>query len=116
MVAPRTVGADVGSELASDFGCPPATTLVPDPPRSPTRLCNSTLQALLDELVRANPRPETEAEVEKILWQQLPALPLYQPVTLVASTAASDAVTGVGPGPIGSGPVTGAERWRPLPS
>jgi hypothetical protein len=46
------------------------------------------------------------------LWTQLPVLPLFQPVTLVVSTPPADAVTGVGPGPLVSGPVTGAERWR----
>jgi hypothetical protein len=54
--------------------------------------------------------------VERALWNQVPVLPLFQPVTLVVSTPASDALTGIGPGPLGTGPVTGAERWRPPPS
>jgi ABC-type transport system substrate-binding protein len=112
MVLPRTVGGDLGTELASDYGCPAPTTLVPDPPRSPTGFCLPSLQLALDELVSAAPRAETAAAVEQVLWTQLPMLPLFQPVALVVSTPAADAVTGVEPGPLVSGPVTGAERWR----
>lgn len=112
LVVPRTVGGDPGTELASDYGCPTPTTLVPDPPRQPGGFCFPTLQPLLDELVGADPRPEIPAVVERVLWQQLPALPLFQPVTLVVSTPAADAVTGIGPGPLRTGPVTGADRWR----
>jgi hypothetical protein len=50
--------------------------------------------------------------VEKVLWAQLPALPLFQPMTLVVSSPTADAVTGIGPGPLATGPLTGAERWR----
>jgi ABC-type transport system substrate-binding protein len=112
MVLPRTVGGDPGTELASDYGCPLPTSLVPEPPRSPTGFCFPALQPLLDELVSASPRSATFAAVERVLWQQLPVLPLYQPVTLVVSTPAADAVTGIGPGPLRTGPVTGAELWR----
>ncbi len=112
IVLPRTVGGAPGTELASDYGCPTPTAAVSDPPRSSTGFCFPALQPLLDELVSATPRPTTSAVVERVLWQQLPALPLFQPVTLVVSTAAADAVTGIGPGPFQTGPVTGAERWR----
>lgn len=113
MVLPRTVGGDVGTELASDYGCPQPTALVPAPPRAPAGFCFPALQPLLDELVSAEPRAGVAAGVERLLWTQLPALPLYQAVTLVVSTPAADALTGVGPGPLITGPVTGAERWRP---
>ncbi|MEJ3659047.1 ABC transporter family substrate-binding protein [Actinomycetes bacterium KLBMP 9759] len=113
MVMPRTVGGDIGTEMASDYGCPLATALVPEPPRSSTGFCFHVLQPLLDELVTVDPRPETAAAVERILWQQLPALPLFQPVSLVISTEAGETATGIGPGPLGTGPLTGAERWRP---
>ena len=33
MVMPRTAGGDLGTELSSDYGCPRATSVVPDPPR-----------------------------------------------------------------------------------
>jgi len=112
MVLPRTVGGDLGSELASDYGCPAPTTLVPDPPRPPTGFCFPALRPALDELVSASPRPETAGAVEQVLWAQLPFLPLFQPVDLVVSTPAADAATGIGPGPLVSGPVTGAQQWR----
>jgi ABC-type transport system substrate-binding protein len=112
MVLPRTVGADPGTELASDYGCPAPTTLVPEPPRPPTGFCWAELRPALAELMSEAPRPETAGAVEQVLWSQLPMLPLFQPVTLVVSTPLADAATGVGPGPLVSGPVTGAERWR----
>jgi ABC-type transport system substrate-binding protein len=112
MGLPRTVGGDPGTQLASDYGCPVPSTLVPEPPRPPTGFCLPSLRPALDELVSATPRPETSGAVEQVLWEQLPVLPLFQPVSLVVSTAAADAVTGVGPGPLVSGPLTGAEKWR----
>jgi ABC-type transport system substrate-binding protein len=112
MVLPRTVGGDPGTELASDYGCPAPTVLVPDPPRPPTGFCFPALRPALDELLSAAPRPETAAAVEQVLWAQLPFLPLFQRVDVVVSTAAADAVTGIGPGPLTSGPLTGAPRWR----
>jgi ABC-type transport system substrate-binding protein len=112
MVLPRTVGGDPGTELASDYGCPAPTALVPDPPRPPTGFCFPALRPALDELLSAAPRPETAAAVEQVLWAQLPFLPLFQRVDVVVSTAAADSVTGIGPGPLTSGPLTGAPRWR----
>jgi len=116
IVLPRSVGGDRGTELASDFGCAVPTPAVAVPARTPTGFCSPALQPLLDELVSADPRPDAAAAVERSLWTQVPALPLFQPVTLVVSTAASDGLTGIGPGPLATGPVTGAERWRPPPS
>ena len=49
---------------------------------------------------------------ERVLWTQLPGLPLYQPLGLVVSTPQTDAATGVGPGPLATGPFTGATRWN----
>src|SRR5690606_29000713 len=112
MVLPRTVGGDPGSELASDYGCAAPTELVPDPPRPPTGFCYPALRPALDELLSAEARPETPAAVEQVLWAQLPALPLFQPVDLIVATPAGDAATGIGPGPLVSGPLTGAETWR----
>jgi ABC-type transport system substrate-binding protein len=112
MVLPRTVGGDLGTELASDYGCPAPTALVPDPPRPPTGFCYPELQPALDGLISEAPRPESTGAVEQVLWAQLPMLPLFQPVTLVVSTAQADALTGVGPGPLQTGPLAGAPRWR----
>ncbi len=112
MVMPRSVGGDPGTELASNFGCPAPTALVPDPPRLPTGFCLPSLDPSLQELMSPTPSPATAASVEQVLWAQLPVLPLFQPVTLVVSTPAADAVTGIGPGPLETGPLTGAEKWR----
>jgi ABC-type transport system substrate-binding protein len=112
MVLPRTVGGDPGTELASDYGCPAPTALVADPPRPPTGFCFPALRPALDELMSASPRPDTATAVEQVLWAQLPFLPLFQPVNLLVSTPAADAVTGVGPGPLVTGPLTGAQQWR----
>ncbi len=113
IVTPRAVGGDLGTELASAYGCPQATAQLPDPPRSPTGFCFPALQPLFAELMSAAPRADTAATVERILWQQMPALPLFQPVTLVVSTAEADAATSIGPGSLLGGPLTGASRWRP---
>ncbi|MCO1657572.1 ABC transporter substrate-binding protein [Pseudonocardia humida] len=113
MVLPRTTGGDPGTELASDYGCPSPSAAVPFPPRPPTGFCFAALQPALDDLVSPTPRADAALQVERVLWQQLPALPLFQPVTLVISTSAADAATGVGPGPLRTGPVTGAQEWRP---
>jgi ABC-type transport system substrate-binding protein len=112
VVLPRTVGGDPATELASDYGCPAPTALVPDPPRPPGGFCFPALQPAFDELLSESPRPDTAPMVEQVLWAQLPALPLFQPKTLVVSTPTSDAVTGIGPGPLATGPLTGADRWR----
>nr|WP_211178171.1 ABC transporter family substrate-binding protein [Pseudonocardia acidicola] len=111
MVMPRAVGGDLGTRLASDYGCPQATAVVQNPPPTPTGFCFPTLQPLLDTLLTGPADPGMIATVERVLWAQLPALPLFQPVTLVVSTPNSDAATGIGPGPLLSGPVTGAQRW-----
>lgn len=115
VVRPRTVGGDVATELASDYGCDdPVTPNGPPPRPSVPTTCSSALQPLLNELI-ADPdgssAGETRAAVEKLLWSQVPALPLFQPVSLLVSTARADESTGVGPGPLTSGPLTGAQRW-----
>jgi hypothetical protein len=45
----------------------------------------------------------------------VPALPLFQPVSLLVSTSAADTGTAVGPGPLLTGPLTGAQRWTAPP-
>jgi hypothetical protein len=112
IVGPRAVGGDLGTELASAYGCPPATAQYPDPPRPPTGFCFSSLQPLLNELMSPAPRTDSEAVVERVLWQQLPVLPLFQPVSLVVSTAEADEATGIGPGSLLGGPLAAAPRWR----
>jgi hypothetical protein len=115
VVRPRIVGGDPGTELASDYGCDdPVTPSGPPARPSVPTTCSSALQPLLDELL-ADPdgsnAGQTRAAVEKLLWSQVPALPLFQPVSLLVSTASADVGTGVGPGPLTTGPLTGAPRW-----
>lgn len=116
MVLPRPAGGDRASTLASEFGC--STPGVPgsEPAPGPTGFCQPLLDTLLDELMTPDPRPGLAAIVDKELWAQATALPLFQPVGLIVSTSAADAATSVGPGPLLSGPLTGAQRWRPVPS
>jgi ABC-type transport system substrate-binding protein len=117
LVRPRAVGGDLGSQLASDYGCATPTATVPNPPTPPTAFCSTALQPVLDTLVNAAiPNADQVATTERVLWAQLPALPLFQPVGLVVSTTAGDAATaGIGPGPLTTGPLTGAQRWTAPP-
>lgn len=115
IVGPRTVGRDAGTQLASDYGCALPTELVADPPLPPTGFCLPALQLVLESLAAGGEPADAErfAVAEQLLWTQLPALPLYQPVSLVVSSPAADAATGVGPGPLIEGPLAGAATWRP---
>ncbi len=113
-VGPRTVGGDPGTELASDYGCALPTDLVPDPPLPPTGYCFPALQLVLESLA-SGAEPATAdrfATAESLLWMQLPVLPLFQPVGLVVSSPGADDSTGIGPGPLTEGPLSGAARWR----
>jgi ABC-type transport system substrate-binding protein len=112
IVGPRAVGGDLATELASAYGCTPATPQYPDPPRPPTAFCYPALQPLFNELMSPAPRADSEAAVERTLWQQVPVLPLFQPVTLVVSTVEADEATSIGPGSLLGGPLAGAPRWR----
>jgi ABC-type transport system substrate-binding protein len=119
VVRPRTAGGDPATELASDYGCAdPATPNGPPPRASVPTTCSSALQPLLDELLTDTDGATavtTREAVEKLLWSQVPALPLFQPVSLLVSTAGADTGTAVGPGPLSTGPLTGAQRWTQPP-
>ncbi len=119
VVRSRTAGGDPATELASDYGCAERFTPSGSPiTRSVPTTCSSALQPLLDELLTDGDQVTaavTREAVEKLLWSQVPALPLFQPVSLLVSTAGADAGTGVGPGPLVTGPLTGAQRWTPPP-
>ncbi|MGI5127573.1 ABC transporter substrate-binding protein [Pseudonocardia sp. CA-107938] len=116
MVLPRPAGADPATAIASEFGCVTGDPTGAEEAPGPTGFCQPLLDPLLDELMSADPRPSTAAVVEKELWAQAAELPLFQPVGLVVSTPAADAATAIGPGPLLTGPLTGAQRWRALPS
>ncbi|GAA4560017.1 ABC transporter family substrate-binding protein [Pseudonocardia xishanensis] len=112
LVLPRAVGGPIGPQLASDYGCPEPTVTVPDPPAAPGGFCLATLQPDLEALATAAvPDPALIGTVERVLWAQLPALPLFQQTSLLVSTPAGSAATGFGAGPLVTGPLTGAQRW-----
>lgn len=107
LVAPRPVVGALGPRLVSDYGCPP-----PDLPEDlPGTTCFPALQPVLEQLLTGPADPALVAEAERVLWAQLPALPLYQAQGLVISNPQTDAATRVTPGPLGTGPMTGAETW-----
>jgi len=114
-VMPRAVGADLPSTAASNFGCPPGMAGVGQPARNATGFCFAALQPLLDATLGGALTPEQAAgTIESILWQQLPAIPLFQPVTTLASTPKGDQLTGqIGPGQLTIGPFGTAPSWQP---
>ncbi len=108
LVAPRAAYGAIGPRLDSDYGCPADAV----PGELPGVACFPALQPLLDELLVAeSPDPAVVAEAERVLWRQLPALPLYQAQGLVVSNPQTDAATRVTPGPIATGPMSGARTW-----
>jgi ABC-type transport system substrate-binding protein len=112
LVLPRPVGGPIGPQLASDYGCPDPTPSLPAPPPLPNGFCSAALQPVLESLAAAAvPDPNLLATAERVLWAQLPALPLFQQVSLLVSTAPGAAATGFGAGPLDTGPLTGAQRW-----
>lgn len=114
LVGPRTAGGEPGTELASDYGCASPTALVPEPPRPPSGFCEPMTQFLLESLAAGGQPADAQrlGAAEELLWSALPALPMFQPVSLVVSTPDADAATGVGPGPLTRGPLADAARWR----
>jgi len=115
-VMPRAVGADLASTAASNYGCPPGMAGVGQPARNSTGFCFAALQPLLDAtLGGALAVDQASVTIESDLWQQLPAIPLFQVVTTLASTPKGDQVTGnIGPGALTVGPFATAPSWQPL--
>ncbi|SDF97633.1 ABC transporter family substrate-binding protein [Pseudonocardia oroxyli] len=114
LVLPRAVGGPVGPQLASDYGCPEPTAALPNPPALPGGFCSAVLQPDLEAVATAAvPDPGRLATIERVLWAQLPALPLFQQTSLIVSTRSAATATGFGPGPLVTGPLTGAQRWVP---
>jgi len=112
IVMPRAVGGPLGPQLASDYGCPDPSPALPDPPALPNGFCSAALQPVLSSLASAaTPDPDQLATVERVLWAQLPVLPLFQPVSQLVSTGPGATATGFAPGPLSTGPLTGAQRW-----
>ena len=114
-VMPRAIGADAVTTAVSNYGCPPGMTGVAQPARNSTGFCVSALQPVLDSALAGGLGPaQAMATIESTLWQQLPAIPLFQMVTTVASTPKGDKATGnIGPGPLSIGPFGTAVGWHP---
>jgi hypothetical protein len=115
-VQPRAVGGDLATEAVSAYGCPPGMAGVDQPARNPTGFCSAQLQPLLDAVLGSGLTPEQAvATVEPVLWRELPAIPLFQAVTTLASTPGGDLATGnISPGPLSVGPLGTAATWRPV--
>ncbi len=108
--ARSAVGAP-GPRLDSEYGCPAPAV----PAEAPATSCFPAVQPLLDRLTTAESAPADPAalaDADRVLWTQLPGLPLYQPLGLVVSSPQADAATRVAPGPLATGPFTGATRWN----
>jgi ABC-type transport system substrate-binding protein len=116
MVMPRAVGSDVISTAVSNYGCPPGMAGVAQPARNPSGFCSPGLQPTLSAALAGGIDPtQAAATIEGTLWQQLPAIPLFQIVTTVASTSKGDRATGnIAPGPLTLGPFSTAVRWQPV--
>jgi ABC-type transport system substrate-binding protein len=114
-VMPRAVGADLASTAASNYGCPPGMAGVAQPARNSTGFCLAALQPVLDATLGGALAPDqAAATIESTLWQQLPAIPLFQTVTTLVTTPKGDQLTGhVGPGPLTIGPFGTAPTWQP---
>ncbi|MEQ3551577.1 ABC transporter family substrate-binding protein [Pseudonocardia nematodicida] len=107
VVVPRPAYGAIGPRLNSDYGCPPDGVGDDLPGTS----CFPALQPLLDELLTGPEDPAVIGEAERVLWRQLPALPLYQAQGLVVSNRQTDESTRVTPGPIATGPLSSAKDW-----
>jgi ABC-type transport system substrate-binding protein len=114
-VMPRAIGSDPVTTAVSNYGCPPGMAGVAQPARNPTGFCSPGLQPTLDAAMAGGIAPaQAAATIESVLWQQLPAIPLFQMVTTVASTAHGDKATGnIGPGQLTVGPFGTAVTWQP---
>ncbi|MDT7557222.1 MAG: hypothetical protein QOI68_1692 [Pseudonocardiales bacterium] len=114
-VMPRAVGADLASTASSNYGCPPGMAGVAQPARNSTGFCLATLQPVLDATLGGALAPAAaEAAIESVLWQQLPAIPLFQAVTTLVTTPKGDQLTGhIGPGQLTTGPFVTAPSWQP---
>jgi ABC-type transport system substrate-binding protein len=115
LVMPRAIGDDAVTTAASNYGCPPGMAGVAQPARNPTGFCSPGLQPTLDAALAGGlGAPQAAGVVESTLWRELPAIPLFQMVTTLASTPTGDRLTGgVGPGPLTVGPFGTAVAWQP---
>jgi ABC-type transport system substrate-binding protein len=110
LVGPQPVGADATTELASWFGCAPATGITGTPAQTgPLGWCDQSLQADIDAaLTGETPLDTVLARVEPALWAQAVEIPLFQVSDVLA---VGGQVSGVAAGPPFAGPFFGAAEW-----
>ena len=139
VVGRAAAGGDLGTTLASRFGCPTtsgatATTTVPtttsagpstsagasssSAPATPTTVRAGNVSGLCDEKVEAKVQQALTAAanatdvataLEPVLWRQGAVLPLYQDSLLFS--VRSDVVGVNPPGPLLAGPIAEAATW-----
>lgn len=111
VVGPQSVGGDVATDLASQFGCPPtpANSTTPDPPNV-FGWCDSTLQSTIDAALTGEmSAADALARVEPTLWADDVEVPLFQFSSELVTTPK---VTGVTAGAPLAGPFVGAPNWN----
>ncbi|MBP2476436.1 ABC-type transport system substrate-binding protein [Crossiella equi] len=109
-VVPQVVDGDPATVLASSFGCPVRQGDNPPGPGNPAGFCDRTLQPVIDSaLTGAAPLSQVLPGIETTLWQQVVAVPLYEPADVLVS---GPDVSGVDPGPLFAGPFSSAHLWK----
>lgn len=114
-VTPRPAGGDPASLMASSYGCAGTSPDGNHPfPFSPTGFCDDLLQPTIEAaLTGAVPFRKASARVERQLWEQSIAVPLYQQAQVLAVRGD---VKGVGTGAGLAGPFSTAARWKGTPT
>jgi ABC-type transport system substrate-binding protein len=116
LVAPRPVGDNPASVLASMYGCPPAKAANSSitPPGNITGFCDPSLQPTIDAaLTGTMSLSDAIAIVEPRLWRQAIAVPLFQSADSVA--VRSELSTGELTAPLNA-PFSSAVSWRRNPN
>lgn len=110
VVAPKPVGGDPATELATDFGCLARPDGAPVAPISSIGSCDPAIQPTIDAALTGSiAMPDALSVVEPVLWRQSVSVPLYQEAETLASR---QEMVGVTVGPPLAGPFTGAPEWR----
>lgn len=111
VVGPQPVGGDAPTELASWFGCAPATppTAANQTGAGPLGLCDAQVQSTVDSALTGSASlGDALAKVEPRLWSLAVEIPLFQ---VSDDLAVGRGVAGVTTGPPLAGPFVGAAGW-----
>ena len=113
LLAPRVLGGDAATDLASAFACPRLAAGADADPSRPVNVaafCDRTLQQSIDgALTGTLPAAATVTSIDARLARAYVVLPLYQHAGVLVT--GPDAL-GVRPGSLFAGPFAGAPRWR----